>query len=439
MNISFAAKNTRNVLLDRTNESNSEKYAHVKERLESCTDLLAAKARYHRSCYRNFMHHLNQEGERRNKTVTFLEYVDQHFKKNTKENQFSFNELCINFTAEAPVWSTKLKESMLTFCGNHILFHEYKDDIIITYQNFHQICLEFYAKKQKDPAEVKMQIVEKAGKIILDDIMSEKFETDTYDPPQTFFNNVETVIPKTLRRFLDVVMQKNKKGKLKPHEIKIISIAHAIMHAARPKAFISNVLLGLAATLDRKFGSRELIDILSKMGFCHSYKDTQIFEGSIIVNNLQPNISGYIQMVSDNTDWNTKTEYGHGTFHASGNILCVTPSDAIDTNYRINKIDDMPSDAEFSSHGIISLKTCPQNLDTVIGLNGISAKDVCDLNKINMDIVLRKSEFIWLAAKHIYSFKYTGWNSFMEDLFDGESYVLSRIMPLPFIDAAHLT
>lgn len=32
--------------------------------------------------------------------------------------------------------------------------------------------------------------------------------------------------------------------------------------------------------------------------------------------------------------------------------------------------------------------------------------------------------------------KYTGWNSFMEDLFNGESYVLSRIMPLPFIDNA---
>lgn len=118
------------------------------------------------------------------------------------------------------------------------------------------------------------------------------------------------------------MIRKHKKGAPRPWEIEMISIAHAIMHAIRPRSFVSNILLGLAGTIGKKFGSNDLIDLLSAMGVCSSYVNLQLLESSILPNNSKPDITGYVQKVSDNTDWNTKTEFGHGTFHASGNILC---------------------------------------------------------------------------------------------------------------------
>lgn len=79
-------------------------------------------------------------------------------------------------------------------------------------------------------------------------------------------------------------------------------------------------------------------------------------------------------------------------------------------------------------------KPIPYVPQTAAGLSSITAQNLLEIHNINMDIISRHSDLLWLAAKHLHEFKYQGWNSFMEELFTGEKYVTSRIIPLPFID-----
>lgn len=53
------------------------------------------------------------------------------------------------------------------------------------------------------------------------------------------------------------------------------------MNAIRPRSFLSPLLLGLAVTLHRKFGKKEIIQMLDMLGFCASYNETLLYEASV--------------------------------------------------------------------------------------------------------------------------------------------------------------
>ena len=86
---------------------------------------------------------------------------------------------------------------------------------------------------------------------------------------------------------------------------------------------------GLSVALHRHFGSRYLIDMLHKLGFCSSYTEVQRFENCASqqqnfdladIDSLQSLI-----FVADNVDHNLNTIDGLKTFHGMGMIACITP------------------------------------------------------------------------------------------------------------------
>lgn len=115
------------------------------------------------------------------------------------------------------------------------------------------------------------RIVQKPGATISEDIRSNFFDSATYPPANKFLDNIADNIPDTLISFLDSVMIPRKESK--SLLTKRNSIAHAIITEARPRTFCSPLQLATGTYIHRKSGSRLIVDVLSRLGFCATYND----------------------------------------------------------------------------------------------------------------------------------------------------------------------
>ena len=67
-----------------------------------------------------------------------------------------------------------------------------------------------------------------------------------------------------------------------PNECWQLAIAHSITSAARPRSFISPILLAISFYISRKYKSRELIDILSDFSIADDYREVLRFIDSLM-------------------------------------------------------------------------------------------------------------------------------------------------------------
>lgn len=141
----------------------------------------------------------------------------------------------------------------------------------------------FYIDRKTNIQEERQRIVTEAAEIVLEDIRSRVYDKNSYPSSHEFLKTVEDDVPDTLMLFLEKIILKNKKGTLKDWSSTILSIAHAIISATRPRSFISSLQVGLAAVLNRKYGSRVLLNLLSSLGFCATYEEVVLFETSAIM------------------------------------------------------------------------------------------------------------------------------------------------------------
>ena len=85
--------------------------------------------------------------------------------------------------------------------------------------------------------------------------------------------------------------------------------------------------------MDHVFGSKWLINELSRLGFSISYDEVMKYKPSLIQNESFENIIAqyipgtFTQWVADNIDHNVATLDGQGTFHGMGIIAVSTPKD----------------------------------------------------------------------------------------------------------------
>ena len=74
------------------------------------------------------------------------------------------------------------------------------------------------------------------------------------------------------------------------YTIKQNSIGHSIVQSARPRSVITPTLFGVGVEMDHVFGSRWLVDELSRLGFSISYDEVNRYKQSVIesesLNNL---------------------------------------------------------------------------------------------------------------------------------------------------------
>lgn len=214
---------------------------------------------------------------------------------------------------------------------------------------------------------------------------------------------------------------------------KVIAIAHAIIAAARPKSFLSTIQIGIGAFLNRKYGSRDLLQVLSALGMCASYDETVTFETSALFHPQKSFTNdSFSQFVFDNADVNINTIDGLNTFHSMGGIQCVTPSVSVTSDIAITRLSKLPAHT-VGQFGSFSLKTYQNSGNR--GLSLISIKDLEDINPILHNANILPSEFLWLYVKSNNISNIPGWNGFMEQVTSDLSFAKSRVLYLPFINA----
>lgn len=80
--------------------------------------------------------------------------------------------------------------------------------------------------------------------------------------------------------------------------------------------------------MHHQFGSQALVDTLHSISFASSYNEATEFErNAALAKNVALDIqaTSFVQYVADNTDRNTFTLDGNGTFHGMTIIASITP------------------------------------------------------------------------------------------------------------------
>ena len=114
-------------------------------------------------------------------------------------------------------------------------------------------------------------------------------------------------------------------------ELKQNSIGHCTVQSARPRSVITPTLFGLGVEMDHVFGSKWLINEMSRLVFSISYDEVTRFKQSVIQSECFENLiteyfpGTFTQWVADNVDHNVATLDGQGTFHGMGIIAVLTP------------------------------------------------------------------------------------------------------------------
>lgn len=128
-------------------------------------------------------------------------------------------------------------------------------------------------------------------------------------------------------------------------------MSHCIITSLRPRSFLSPILLGLSSMIHKKYASKGLIDSLSNLGLCSSYKEALRFEASIIKDPV--NIVSRFSY----TFHNTCTIYGKNTFHAMGGIMVVTPASSVTSKKSISRLKQIPFSEEIGEIGFVKIET----------------------------------------------------------------------------------
>lgn len=256
--------------------------------------------------------------------------------KNREECQFSIEAILDNFEGDHDVDMRYLKEHLHKIFGNVIVIHPSKYGQIITFiDTGAKILTENWYKKQQtlDEEKGRENICRSAGKILFQDIRERVYDTHIYPAPENFLDQVNADIPRSLRLLLEEIIIKNKRKPLDSEPL-IVTLAHMIISATRPKSYLSPIMIGLGAMFDKIYGSRELIQTLNAAGLCASHDKIRLFQASLL-NHLESTKKSeiykdaYTQMVIDNADHDVRTIDGRNTFRVEEGIEILTPGNFV--------------------------------------------------------------------------------------------------------------
>ncbi|KAK5650089.1 hypothetical protein RI129_001118 [Pyrocoelia pectoralis] len=322
----------KNTILTHCRKRNDAWGLEVQKRLCTEIDLVAAEAKYHANGFSRFLKQKSYEKSGRPLDIECEEAFENlcYDIQNDNENcQFSIKELQKKLVSYLPEnvtpWSEKnLKFRLVGKLKNSAIITEVpgKQAVVCLKNKCDELVNDEWMKNNTTTEEERLKVIKAAAQILKEDIRTMVCDVDTYPSVDDVRLGGENQFPNSLNVFFNELITKGKN-----RDIKINALKNFVTSSVRVKSFISPLMLSLGIHLHRKYASRYLIDLLSKIGVSVPYSECLAFENSAITNN-KDNVpeDSFIQFVFDNADFNIRTIDGHGTFHSMGGIMCISPS-----------------------------------------------------------------------------------------------------------------
>lgn len=339
---------------DKANSSQSDEAREVRRRISNIPSLMEIGAKYHSSCRAKFLA-LTDSDRTKSAGRPASDNVQRAFQQvydhinSIGPEQIDLKEIK-TILGDVSLSNKYIKERLSEHYGNEIIFSTFAQKTIITFRKSISKIINdnWYTARKASPEEERLRIVESAAKIIYEDIRCMAFNDQHYLAADKFLNNVgnETHMPKSLEQFLNRIIMQDKKGDRTKPEIKKIAIGHAIISAVKPKSFLSPLLLAFSIYLHRKYASKSLLDVTSRLGFSVSYNATVNYEAASVMQKPSweiPTYGGFVQFVFDNADFNNRTLDGKNTFHFMGGVECNTPASSVPKPEPIERLTRKPS------------------------------------------------------------------------------------------------
>lgn len=218
----------------------------------------------------------------------------------------------------------------------------------------------------------------------------------------------------------------------KKMKVKKNYIAHSIISAVRPKSFVSTFHQATGFYINRKSGSKLMVNLLFNLGVCASYYDVALHEMSAIkaeVTTITPPVFG--QYVYDNADHNAQTLDGKNTIHVAAGIVALHPPSALGTGNPVPKLTKLPLAAEVASFGNVPLENYA---DHGTSLKAIVYEDVQLYNFGTAVAGLTPVYTTYLWGRHLKVWELPSARGFLEKVSQDIQCHVSRVLLLPIID-----
>ena len=415
----------------------------VKARVLHVHDLPAADAVYHQSCNVNFRtgrqipkdYVTEETANKKRKTGRPQNKVKQNaftavvkYLQENDEEQITFDDLCLKmeeYLEHCENWAyghTHMKEKLKEHFGDRIVVTNVngRPNVVTFKTTADAILQEFHAQSfGKDQEEEKMSIIRTAAKLIKQDIKAIVTSDTSYPKVDEDLEKHIQFLPFSLQVFLDHLVA----GK---HRFKLASIGQTVMQAARPRALVAPLQIGLAVQVHHAFASRFLIDTLNSHGFCSSYNEVQRYSKNAAVQQSTdiPSFNGeFVQYSADNVDHNVRTLDGRDTFHGMGIISTVTPG-----TKHVHCIPRRHCEREeITSVGHIQIvQPIEPRRPVEVRYNDVVIKRVTDPSR-NIDL-------LWDMSLLFDTETQTGWGGTMQLVLQGDHPGKSSVVFLPMID-----
>lgn len=286
-------------------ERNDQWGRDVLFRLESCFDLVAAEAVYHRDCASNFRSDITNTNKGRPVDSTMdraFEDLVEEWLENTGDCEiYSISELYKRMADinETVYGLKRFKQKLKERYKEHVVFVPSKGckGELVCFRKMSDYIL----RNLKENGEIsKENVISAAAKMIKEDILEMDLNKEFYPNANDIKSSLDDdkFVPETLRCSMKYLLNPILKRE---------SIAQCIVQASRPRSCMQPIPFGLRVEIDKSIGSKWLITHLARLGFCISYDEVKKFKQSAIANTDNKNgpeytCENYAQKMADNVD-----------------------------------------------------------------------------------------------------------------------------------------
>ncbi|KAG5872190.1 hypothetical protein JTB14_026241 [Gonioctena quinquepunctata] len=453
-------------LLKVARDRNDELGTTVISLIETIPSLVEANVRYHRNCFDKFKYipRPSTSSHTPDPVVGQTMQAIYNYIENHDECQFTLKELR-RIGNNALCGKTIQKYLQLNYKEDITIVTRFRKETIICYSGTGTLPVDeyWYLHKEEKKEDDNQRIVHTAAELVLKQIRSTSYDCKVYPSSANFLDNVETDIPTYLNTFLSVVMldkfikknERRRKNVLisietlasdrhseeefasydsskKKMEVKKNYLAHSIISAVRPKSFVSTFHHATGLYINRKSGSKLIVNLLSNLGVCASYYDVALHETSAIkaeVTQITPPV--FAQYVYDNADHNAQTIDGKNTIHVAAGIVALHPPSAKGTGDPVPKLERLPLAAEVASFGHVPLK---EYTDHGSSLKSVVYEDVQKYEFGTLVAGLTPVYTTYLWGRHLKVWELPNARGFLEKVSRSIKCPVSRVVLLPIID-----